>query len=53
MNLYDQLWSENWQNLQQIGPLTHSRYRLMLQELPPSVPAETRIIDVGCGNGTF
>lgn len=53
MNLYDDLWSKNWQNVQKVGPLTYTRYRLMLNELPPTIPEGTRIIDVGCGNGTF
>jgi trans-aconitate methyltransferase len=53
MNLYDRLWSQGWQNLQSIGPLTHTRYRLMLRELPASLPKGYRIVDVGCGNGTF
>jgi SAM-dependent methyltransferase len=51
--LYDRLWSQEWQTLQAIGPLTHNRYRLMLRELPPSLPPGSRIIDVGCGNGSF
>lgn len=53
MELYDRLWSQEWQELQKIGPLTHTRYRLMLRELPAHLPANSRIIDVGCGNGTF
>jgi trans-aconitate methyltransferase len=51
--MYDKLWSQDWQTLQAIGPLTHNRYRLMLRELPSSLPRPTRIIDVGCGRGTF
>lgn len=52
-NIYDHLWSQEWQNVQVIGPLTHSRYRLMLAECPESLPTNSRIIDVGCGNGKF
>ena len=51
--MYDQLWSQDWQTLQAIGPLNHNRYRLMLRELPHSLPKGSRIIDVGCGRGSF
>ena len=51
--LYDRLWSQEWRTVQAIGPLTHTRYRLMLREFPASVPPGSRFIDIGCGNGTF
>lgn len=53
MDMYDHLWSQEWQTLQAIGPLHHNRYRLMLREFPISIAPGSRIIDVGCGRGTF
>jgi len=53
LEMYDELWSKDWQNLQEIGPLTHNRYRLMLKELPKEIKPDSQIIDVGCGRGSF
>jgi 2-polyprenyl-3-methyl-5-hydroxy-6-metoxy-1,4-benzoquinol methylase len=53
MNMYDKLWSKDWKNVQTIGPLTHTRYRLMLEQVPKNLHQDPRVIDVGCGNGTF
>jgi len=52
-NIYNNLWSEDWQNLQALGPLTHNRYRLMLRELPDDLPKTMHIMDAGCGRGSF
>ena len=50
---YDKMWSNSWLVTQQLGPLTHVRYRLMRRELMGRINRNSRIIDVGCGNGTF
>ncbi len=50
---YDKMWSNSWLVTQQLGPLTHARYRLMRRELQGALTSNTRVIDVGCGNGTF
>jgi 2-polyprenyl-3-methyl-5-hydroxy-6-metoxy-1,4-benzoquinol methylase len=49
MEMYDHLWSQQWQNVQDIGPLNHNRYRLMLRELPKSSMEDCSILDLGCG----
>lgn len=53
MEMYDHLWSQQWQNVQDIGPLNHNRYRLMLRELPKSSMEDCSILDLGCGRGAF
>jgi SAM-dependent methyltransferase len=50
---YDKMWSNSWLVTQQLGPLTHARYRLMRRELKGRIDRNSRVIDVGCGNGTF
>lgn len=50
---YDRLWSDEWRNVQAIGPLTHTRYRLLNGLLPPALPQRCAIVDIGCGNGTY
>ena len=50
---FDKLWSTYWLELQQAGPLTFTRYRLLLALLPADLPPAPRILDVGCGPGTF
>lgn len=50
---YDRMWSGKWNATQRLGPLTHARYRLMRRELKGRIGADTRLLDVGCGNGTF
>lgn len=50
---YDTLWSDAWPLLQTIGPLTRSRYRLIERELEPLLHSGTKVLDVGCGNGTL
>ena len=50
---FDKQWASYWLQVQQTGPLTHTRYRLLLSELPPKLPAAPRILDVGCGPGIF
>jgi SAM-dependent methyltransferase len=47
------MWSNSWLATQQLGPLTHARYRLMRRELKGRISRGTRLIDVGCGNATF
>lgn len=49
---FDPLWASYWSLVQQVGPLTHTRYRLILEEIP-SLPPKPRILDVGCGSGTL
>lgn len=48
----DSLWASYWKHIQDVGPLTHTRYRLILGEIR-SLPPKPRILDVGCGNGTL
>jgi len=50
---YEQLWSEEWCELQRIGPLTHSNHRLILKLLRPYLIEGSRVLDVGCGNGAL
>jgi SAM-dependent methyltransferase len=50
---YEQLWSQEWGELQRIGPLTHSNHRLILKLLRPHFIEGCRILDVGCGNGAL
>jgi len=52
-NFYDSAYSHDWKAIQDIGPMTHTRYRLVLKELPPYLPSGSRIIDIGCGIGTL
>jgi len=49
---FDELWSAPWSNVQALGPLTHTRYRLVLSRLGP-LPAGSKILDVGCGSGVL
>lgn len=50
---YDELWQRHWSTLQSVGPLTRSRYRLILRALKMAMPHGARVLDVGCGNGTL
>jgi len=50
---FDKQWASYWLEVQQVGPLTNTRYRLLLAELPRGLPAAPRILDVGCGPGIF
>lgn len=50
---YERLWSSNWQTVQAIGPLTHTRYRLLSALLPQDLRGSPAIIDIGCGNGAY
>lgn len=50
---YEQLWSQEWCELQRMGPLTHSNHRLILNLLRPHLVEGCRVLDVGCGNGAF
>lgn len=49
---FDSLWATYWRQVQEVGPLTHTRYRLIFAELP-DLAAKSRILDVGCGSGTL
>jgi SAM-dependent methyltransferase len=49
---YDHLWGEAWTAQQAVGPLTHTRYRLILRELDRLDPPG-RVLDAGCGSGTL
>lgn len=48
----DPLWASYWKHIQDVGPLTHTRYRLILAEIG-TLPPSPRILDIGCGNGTL
>ena len=50
---FDEMWSSGMVNAQQLGPLTHARYRLMRRELKGRTKPDWRLIDIGCGNGKF
>lgn len=50
---FDQLWSSYWLDVQAIGPLTFTRFRLMQCEIDRITRVPTRILDVGCGPGRF
>ena len=50
---YDGLWAGEWRDLPSHGPLSYTRQRLMLRELGALDHPDTRLLDVGCGDGTF
>lgn len=50
---FDEHWESYWLPLQLIGPLTDTRYRLLLARLPRGLPARCRVLDVGCGPGAL
>lgn len=52
-SFYDRLWSGQWRELPAHGPLSYTRQRLMLRELRPALCPGARLLDVGCGDGTF
>ena len=52
-SFYDRLWASDWRELPSSGPLADVRERLVLRELRPFLRAAARLLDVGCGDGTF
>lgn len=48
---YDNLWKESWSLVQDYGPLTRSRYRIILKKLQAIDLSNAKILDVGCGSG--
>ena len=50
---FDEHWESYWLPLQSIGPLTDTRYRLLLARLPLALPAGCRVLDAGCGPGAL
>lgn len=50
---YDGLWAGEWRDLPSHGPLSYTRQRLMLREFGAMVRPGMRLLDVGCGDGTF
>jgi SAM-dependent methyltransferase len=50
---FDNLWQTYWLDVQRLGPLTYSRYRLLLAEVPSALPPRPRVLDIGCGSGAF
>lgn len=50
---FDRLWSSYWLDVQAVGPLTFTRFRLMLAEVMRFAPMPRRVLDVGCGPGGF
>ena len=49
---YDQLWKGEWKNITLIGPGIRTRYRIILK-LFKKYNLQGKIIDIGCGDGTF
>ncbi len=52
-NEFDEHWESYWLPLQSLGPLTDTRYRLLLARLPRGLPAGCRVLDAGCGPGAL
>jgi 2-polyprenyl-3-methyl-5-hydroxy-6-metoxy-1,4-benzoquinol methylase len=52
-NIFDGQWESYWLQVQSIGPLTHTRYRLLKALLPKRFARPPRVLDVGCGPGHF
>ena len=50
---YDHMWSDQWANTHVGGPMTRTRYRLVLRELKLTPSTNLRLLDVGAGNGAF
>ena len=50
---FDERWKSYWLPLQALGPLTDTRYRLLLARLPRELPAACRVLDAGCGPGAL
>ena len=50
---FDGHWESDWLPLQSIGPLTDTRYRLVLARLPRGLSAGCRVLDAGCGPGAL
>lgn len=50
---FDAQWAAYWLPVQAVGPLTYTRYRLLLAELPHALPTAARVLDVGCGPGVL
>jgi 2-polyprenyl-3-methyl-5-hydroxy-6-metoxy-1,4-benzoquinol methylase len=49
---FDEFWNSYWLDVQAIGPLTYTRFRLMLREIRKNIAAPPRhILDIGCGSG--
>lgn len=49
---FNKLWKDYWLSVQAVGPLTYTRFRLMLKEITRSKIAPPEVIlDVGCGSG--
>jgi SAM-dependent methyltransferase len=50
---YDDLWAGEWRELPTHGPLSNVRQRLVRKELKSFLRTDGRLLDVGCGDGTF
>ncbi len=50
---FDNMWSDGCVDAQRLGPLTLVRYRLVRRELAGRICEASRVLDVGCGNGTL
>lgn len=47
------LWSNEWIELQRIGPLTKTLHRLVIKLIQPFVFDGAELLDVGCGNASL
>jgi SAM-dependent methyltransferase len=48
---YDRLWRDSWLVLHQVGPMTRTRYRLVLRLLRGQIEPGDKLLDAGCGSG--
>lgn len=48
---YESLWSGTWKAMHSIGPLTRTRYRLIMEAIAPFAGRAQTVLDVGCGDG--
>jgi 2-polyprenyl-3-methyl-5-hydroxy-6-metoxy-1,4-benzoquinol methylase len=50
---YDDLWRDLWANTHIGGPIARTRYRIAVSWLGLGLDTQSRMLDVGAGNGAF